>query len=273
MYQQYISEMVKARHSEYPTKEHHRIRQLFAGDLAYLFKMALDDASNDPCVEIAKGLITADFQLYTPQLTQLGPQEAARLYAEHEASIKGHCRPNFVDPGWLVDLNALGIDKLVLHLAEYCYLSANYDGGTFEDLADLPIGPRRKLARLGMEAIHQGYTFEFLNFAASVALETGVTGSQFKRFMAVGMGKTHDHFARALIKAIAAQYSMLPASQIRYAVDSVWKFTRSDSAPKGFDSAFKAELTAFFRKLDVPVSVFARSAKDKDDLLGQDLGL
>lgn len=273
MYQQYLSELVQAHHSEYLTKEHHRIRQLFAGDLANLFKMALDDVSDDPCVEIAKKVITADFQLYTHQLTQLGPQEAGRLYAVHETAIMGQCRPNFVVPGWLVDLNNLGLDKLVLHLAEFCLLSANYDGSTFEDLADLPIGPRRKLARLGMEAIHQGYTFEFLDFAADVALETGVTGSQFKRFMAVGMDKTRDHFARALIKAIAAKHSTLPTAQIRYAVDSVWKFTKNDSAPRGFDSAFKAELTAFFRELDVPVSVFAHSAKEKDDLLGQDLGL
>lgn len=273
MYQEYLSELAQAHHSEYPTKEHHRIRQLFSSDLANLFKMVLDDASGDPRAEIAKKVITADFQLYTRQLTQLGPQEAARLYAEHDAAIKGQCRPNFVDPGWLVDLNNLGVNKLVLHLSEFCLLSTNYDKGAFEDLAALPVGPRRKLARLGMEAIHQGYTFEFLDFAADVALETGVTGSQFKRYMAVGMDKTRDHFARALIKAIAAQHSTLPAPQIRYAVDSVWKFTKNDSAPKGFDSAFKAELTAFFRELDVPVSVFAHSAKEKDNLLGQDLGL
>lgn len=273
MYQAYLNELARAHYSEYQAKAHQGVRQRYAGDLANLFRMLLDDKSDAPYVEIAKNLVTADFHLYTHQLKELGSQEAQRLYEQNEALIKGRCRPNFVDPYWLVSLHELGLHKLLTHLSEFCETRTLYDSGIFEELAELPVAARRKLARVGMETIHQGYTHEFLNFAAGVALETGVTGAQFRRFMAVGMDKTRDHFARALILAIASQHATLPPAQTRYAVDSVWKFTQKEGDPKGFEPAFKAELTTFFRELAVPVHVFAHTAGEKDRLLGQDLGL
>lgn len=273
MYQAYLSELAQAHCSENPTKTHHGVRQRFAADLANLFRMVLDDKSDAPYVAVAQKTVAADFQLYTHQLTELGSAESQRLFSQHKAAIRGLCKPNFVDPYWLVALNDLDIPELVTHLAEHCQLRTVYDSGLFEDLESLPVGPRRKLARVGMSEINQGYTLNFLEFAAGVALETGVTGTQFKRYLAVGMNKDRNHFARALIKAIAVQHEGLKPTQVKYAVDTVWKFTRSLNSPKDFEPAFKAELTSFFRELDVPVSVFAHSSAEKDRLLGQDLGL
>jgi len=273
MYQAYLDELSQAHHSEQPTKAHHGVRQRFAGDLANLFRMALDDKSGDPRAEIARHRIAADFQLYTSQLTALGPEDASRLVRENESLIKSLCKPNFVDPYWLVSLHDLGLPELVTYLADFCELRSNHDSGLFDDIQAISISARRKLARAGMETIHQGYTYEFLDFAAAVALEAGVAGAQFRRFMSVGMDKTRDHFARALIKAIATQHASLPEAQVKYAVDSVWKFTEDKSSPTGFESAFKAELTSFFRAQDVPARVYAHSPVERDRLIGMDLGL
>lgn len=274
MYQSFVNNLSSLLHCGNETPmAHYQVRMAHSAHLTQYVKTLLEDDSRLAQVIDARMMVIQDIQLYTGELQAMGADNALRLLDRHEGSIFANCKPRYIDPQWLLNLNELGASRLVNYLANFCELRTIHDSGVFEDIAHLPDVAKKKLFSLGMKSIHQGYTFEFLDFAATMALESGVISSQMKRFMAAGRSKSRDHFARALIRAVAANHEKLSPPHLALAVGRVWNLTEEAGASDEAKKTFKAELTCYFLELGVPISVIAKKSKDRDQIFSQDLGL
>lgn len=273
MYRKFVTEV--ARHKTRIDESSfyaHKLHFDYGDDLPELLHRLLADESGDQEVEDAQWVILTVVHLQLRPLLRLGRKETHDVLNRHRSIIKAICQPRLMTSEWLVMVNDIGHEDLTLYFASFTNLTVEHNDNIYDELEGFSAASREVLASFGLKRIAQGYTFEFINFAALVALNSGTESPLFEAFMSEAKRKPL-HFYGAMAQAIGKDCSNGSTVRASRAAGIIWKqidieFSGGVSAPM-----LKEKLTCTFRNANVPPHVFAADQTFREELLGIDLGI
>lgn len=250
----------------------HKLHFDYGDDLPQLLHKLLADESGSQEVEDAQWVILTVVHLQLRPLLRLGRNEAHDVLNRHRSIIKAICQPRLMTSEWLVMINDIGHEDLTHYFANFTNLTVEHNDNIYDELEAFSAESREVLASCGLKRIAQGYTFEFINFAAIVALNSGTESPLFEDFMSEAK-RNPLHFYGAMAQAIGKDCRNGYTVRASRAAGIIWQQIDSELGGGVSASMLKEQLACTYRNANVPPHVFAADRTFREELLEMDLGL